>query len=133
MLLKIIGYFHRIKVLFSNIRVSVIGLGCQNCNTKLTDQIVNYIPRNRATIQSLFSDFQYVMKDFTIIPVVGLPDPYDAMFLEHEGKFYIVFDLILFTEGLLNEDYSCRHVLTHELMHIFYKTLSLKIRLILMI
>lgn len=61
---------------------------------------------------------EWVAKLYEKILVVGFPDPYDAMVLEHNGRAYMVFDLIQFGEDSLNEDYSCHRVLTHELIHL---------------
>ena len=84
---------------------------------KLKEQITRFIPRNIETVQKLFPDFNSVKSSFTVMFVVGFPDPYDAMVMEHEGKEYMIFDLIQFGEDSLNEDYCCHRVLTHELIH----------------
>ena len=85
---------------------------------KLKYQIENFIPRNYETVKRLFPCFDDVANDYTIMLVVGFPDPYDAMVLNNNGVDYMVFDLIQFTQEALNEDYSCHRVLTHELIHI---------------
>lgn len=84
---------------------------------KLKEQIANYIPRNATIVRKLFSDFDCVANSYTIMLVVGFPDPYDAMVLEHSGKEYMVFDLIQFGKESLAPEYSCHRVLTHELLH----------------
>lgn len=84
---------------------------------KLKEQILNFKPRNSEAVKMLFPDFDKIASGYTIMLVVGFPDPYDAMVLEHNGKEYMVFDLIQFGKDSLNEDYSCHRVLTHELIH----------------
>ncbi len=85
---------------------------------KLKDQIMNFVQRNIKLVKQLFPSFDDVEKEYTVMLVVGFPDPYDAMVLEHDGKGYIVFDLIQFGKDSLDENYSCHGVLTHELIHI---------------
>lgn len=84
---------------------------------KLKSQIKSFEPRNVNPVRKLFPDFDNVAKDYTIMLVVGFPDPYDAMVLGHNGKEYMVFDLIQFGEDALDESYNCNRVLTHELIH----------------
>ena len=86
--------------------------------TKLKNQIRNYLPRNMHTVKNLFPEFDDVVRDYTVMLVVGFPDPYDAMALEHKGKGYTIFDLIQFGADSLDETYSCHRVLTHELIHL---------------
>lgn len=85
---------------------------------KISKQIKHFIPRNGETVRRLFPRFDRISTDYTIMLVVGFPDPYDAMVLERDGKAYMVFDLIQFCEDALNENYSCHRVLTHELIHL---------------
>jgi hypothetical protein len=85
---------------------------------KLKNQILYFLPRNIKLVKQLFPSFDDVTKEYTIMLVVGFPDPYDAMVLEHDGKEYMVFDLIQFGKDSLDADYSCYRVLTHELIHI---------------
>lgn len=75
-------------------------------------------PRNEDAVRRLFPQFDRIADNYTILLVVGFPDPYDAMVLEHKGRAYMVFDLIQFQEDSLKEDYSCHKVLTHELIHL---------------
>ncbi len=85
---------------------------------KLIEQIYAYVPRNHAAAKAIFPFFDEVASDFTIMLVVGFPDPYEAMMLESpDGESVMVFDLIQFGEESLEEDYSCHRVLTHELIH----------------
>ena len=85
---------------------------------KLKNQILNYLPRNEHTVRNLFPEFDAVVRDYTVLLVVGFPDPYDAMALEHDGKGYTIFDLIQFGADSLDETYNCHRVLTHELIHL---------------
>ena len=85
---------------------------------KISDQIKHFTPRNGELVRRIFPQFDRISNDYTILLVVGFPDPYDAMVLERDGKAYMVFDLIQFQEDSLNEDYSCHRVLTHELIHL---------------
>jgi len=85
---------------------------------KLKRQLLDFTPRNRETVTALFPGFDAVTQDYTAMLVVGFPDPYDAMFLSHEGRDAVVFDLIQFSETALAPDYSCHRVLTHELLHL---------------
>lgn len=85
---------------------------------KLINQIEHFSLRNGETVKRLFPQFDRITSNYTIFLVVGFPDPYDAMVLEHDGKSYMVFDLIQFQEDSLSEDYSCHRVLTHELIHL---------------
>lgn len=84
---------------------------------KLADQIQTYIPRNYDAVKTMFPNFDEIAADYTVMLVVGFPDPYDAMVLEHEGQETMVFDLIQFGEEALDKNYSCHRVLTHELTH----------------
>jgi hypothetical protein len=84
---------------------------------KLIGQILNYKPRNGTAVRNLFPNFDEIAETFNIMLVVGFPDPYDAMVLEHNGKDYMIFDLIQFGENSLSENYCCHRVLTHELIH----------------
>lgn len=84
---------------------------------KLKDQILYYLPRNEKTVRSLFPHFEAIARDCRIMLVVGFPDPYDAMVMEHDGEEYIVFDVIQFGADYLHEEHSCHKVLTHELIH----------------
>ncbi|MDD4729704.1 MAG: hypothetical protein PHN55_13265 [Dysgonamonadaceae bacterium] len=84
---------------------------------KLVKQINNYQPQNYELVKKLFPEFIETMDNYTIMLVVGFPDPYDAMMLEHDGKSYMIFDLIQFGKEALAEEYSCHRVLTHELLH----------------
>lgn len=74
---------------------------------------------NYLKLRQLFPQFDRIANNYTILLVVGFPDPYDAMLLEHNGKAYMVFYLIQFQADSLNEDYSCHGVLTHELIHLY--------------
>lgn len=85
---------------------------------KIRNQIKHFIPRNKNAVRWLFPQFDRIASNYTILLVVGFPDPYDAMVLEHNGKAYMVFDLVQFQEDSLKEDYSCHKVLTHELIHL---------------
>ena len=85
---------------------------------KLQQQILDYVPRNDSVVRSLFPNFDAVARDYTIMLVVGFPDPYDAMVVENAGREYMVFDLVQFGPESLDEEYSCHRVLTHELIHI---------------
>jgi len=85
---------------------------------KLKRQLLDFVPRNREMVTALFPEFDALTRDYTAILAVGFPDPYDAMFLSHEGRDAVVFDLIQFSETALAQDYSCHRVLTHELLHL---------------
>jgi len=85
---------------------------------KLKKQIRDFKPCNYELIKKLFPNFDDVVRDYTIMFVVGFPDPYDAMVLKHDNTEYMVFDLIQFGQDSLDESYSCHRVLTHELLHI---------------
>ncbi len=85
---------------------------------KLVEQIYAYVPRNYEAVKAIFPAFDEVASNFTIMLVVGFPDPYDAMMLESpDGESVMVFDLIQFGEESLRVGYSCHRVLTHELIH----------------
>jgi hypothetical protein len=85
---------------------------------KLVSQIHNFIPKNYELVKRLFPDFDDAVNNYTIMLVVGFPDPYDAMVLSHNAKEYMVFDLIQFGQDSLKQEYNCHSVLTHELIHI---------------
>ena len=91
-----------------------VSLLCQ----KLKKQIKNYLPRNENPVKRLFPEFDEVVRAYTVMLVVGFPDPYDAMALEHNGNGYTIFDLIQFGADSLDETYSCHRVLTHEIIHL---------------
>lgn len=84
---------------------------------KIIKEINAYTPRNAQTVKALFPDFDERSAHYTVMLVVGLPDPYDAMTLAHDGKEYMIFDLIRFGRRALEEENSSHGLLTHELIH----------------
>lgn len=85
---------------------------------KIREELENFAPRNGETVKQLFPQFERVTSGCTIRLVVGFPDPYDAMVLEHDGQPCLVFDLIQFQEGSLKSENICSRILTHELIHL---------------
>ena len=85
---------------------------------KLREELENFVPRNENAVRRLFPQFDHVIGGCTILLVVGFPDPYDAMVLEHDAKPCLVFDLIQFQEDALNRDNICSRILTHEVIHL---------------
>lgn len=85
---------------------------------KIRNQIENFTPSNQKIVRRIFTQFDRIAGNYTLIMAVGFPAPYDAMVMEHNGKAYMVFDLIQFREDSLREDYSCHGILTHELIHL---------------
>lgn len=80
----------------------------------------NFEPLNNNIFKSLFPNYKNILNSTKVILVVGCPEVYDAMFMEHDNEEYIVFDLInisKYIEHGYNIDKIMKDLLTHELVH----------------
>ncbi|MDR2598744.1 MAG: hypothetical protein LBC73_00520 [Oscillospiraceae bacterium] len=89
------------------------------------DQITNmchdFTFRNNDLVHKIFDNTSTIVQNANILFTVGLPEMYDAMVREHNGRTYIIIDLINFS-NYLNKDNSFSDItnnfLTHELIHV---------------
>ncbi len=84
-----------------------------------------FIPLNTKLYTDLFPEWTVITKDMNILLVVGCPSPYDAMIRKHEGKEYLIFDLIRFYDYKVRGydiDTLIRQMLTHETAHLCLHT-----------
>ena len=93
----------------------------EHCLKKTNEVCNNFIFRNNDLIHDLFSNASSVITQSNVLLVVGVPTMYDAMVREHDGVFYIVFNLISYADYVksghdLNEIIT--NFLTHELVHL---------------
>lgn len=89
--------------------------------TKIQDKLSNFSPLNKDIYSALYPDWLDITKDMNILLVVGCPNPYDAMVREHEGKLYIIFDLIRFSDYKdkgYDIDFVIKQLITHETSHL---------------
>ena len=88
---------------------------------KTLHKLNNFQPFNEHLFTTLFPKWKELIKDVNIILSVGSPAPYDAMVREHEGKEYMIFDLVRFLEYQKDgEDILSliRQMITHEITHV---------------
>lgn len=88
---------------------------------KTYENLKSFTPYNVELFSTLFPEWKNLINDVNIILAVGCPSPYDAMVREHDGREYVIFDLIRFMsyekEG---EDILSLIIgmITHEISHI---------------
>ncbi len=88
---------------------------------KVSTILNDFKPYNIIIFSTLFPLWKEVIRNVNIILAVGCPAPYDAMVREHDGKEYIIFDLIRILqyqkegEDILS---IIRKLITHEVAHI---------------
>lgn len=61
---------------------------------KTYEKLISFTPYNVHLFSILFPKWKSLINQANIILAVGCPSPYDAMVREHEGREYIIFDLI---------------------------------------
>jgi len=87
----------------------------------IKSMLLDFHPMNENIFTNLFPTWMKDLEDFRILLTVGMPNPYDAMVRSHEGKEYVVFDLIRFHDyelkGFCVEDIVSQ-MITHEAAHI---------------
>lgn len=88
---------------------------------KTYENLINFNPYNMEVFSTLFPKWKDLIDDVNIILAVGCPSPYDAMVREHQGREYVIFDLIRFM-GYEKEGYDIlsliKGMITHEISHI---------------
>lgn len=80
-----------------------------------------FVPYNVELFSALFPKWGDLLQDVNIILSVGCPAPYDAMVREHDGKEYMIFDLIrLLDYQRAGEGAAAlvRQMITHEASHV---------------
>lgn len=80
-----------------------------------------FVPYNLELFSALFPKWSELLQDVNIILSVGCPAPYDAMVREHDGKEYMIFDLIrLLDYQRAGEGAAAlvRQMITHEASHV---------------
>lgn len=83
--------------------------------------LLEFIPLNKDVYSALYPEWRSIIKEADILLVVGCPKPYDAMVREHDGKEYIIFDLMRFcdySEQGYDIDMLIRKLVTHETSHL---------------
>ena len=84
----------------------------------LVQELEDFKPYNKRYFDQLFPQWKQLLENVNIVLSVGCPDPYDAMTLSHEGKEYMVYDLIRFLSYQADPVSLIRTLLTHEFAHI---------------
>lgn len=80
-----------------------------------------FVPYNLELFSALFPRWEELLRDVNVILSVGCPAPYDAMVREHDGKEYMIFDLIrLLDYQRAGESAAAliRQFVTHEASHV---------------
>lgn len=88
---------------------------------KTYENLINFIPYNVELFSILFSEWKNLINDVNIILAVGCPSPYDAMVREHNGREFIIFDLIRFMSYEKDGDDILSLItgmITHEIAHV---------------
>lgn len=70
---------------------------------------------------ALYPEWEAIVNEMTVLLLVGCPNPYDAMVREHNGKEYIIFDLIRFGNYEMQGcdiEQLIRQLITHETSHL---------------
>ena len=87
---------------------------------EMLQRLEDFEPLNKKIFSKLFPKYKEILESVCVFLVVGCPSPYEAMVLEHDGEYYIVFDL---TGFLTYKDYGhdmskviCQ-LITHETTH----------------
>lgn len=78
----------------------------------------DFQPYNIALFNKLFTDWRKLSASASIILAVGCPAPYDAMVRAHDGREFIILDLIRLLDYGIDMEKLIRPFLTHELVHI---------------
>lgn len=92
---------------------------------KTYENLINFIPYNVKLFSELFPDWKSIINDVNIILAVGCPSPYDAMVREHDGKEYVIFDIVRLMSYGKNGDEIISLIIgmiTHEISHICIHT-----------
>lgn len=88
---------------------------------KIHGNLINFTPYNVDLFSKLFPTWKTLINDANIILAIGCPSPYDAMVREHEGREYVIFDLIRFM-SYEKAGYDIvsliTGMITHEISHI---------------
>ncbi|WP_455717303.1 hypothetical protein [Anaerosporobacter sp.] len=88
---------------------------------RMYEALMDFTPYNVELFSTLFHSWKDLINDVNIILSVGCPAPYDAMVREHDGREYIIFDLIRFLSyGKTGDDLlpMIIRLITHEITHI---------------
>lgn len=87
----------------------------------MKNMFLDFYPMNENIFTNLFPTWKQDLEDLRILLTVGMPNPYDAMVRSHEGKEYVILDLIRFHDyglkGFCIED-IVKKMVTHEAAHI---------------
>lgn len=87
---------------------------------QLLHTLNDFTPLNEELFKRLFPNYRALLKELNVLFIVGCPEPYDAIFLEHHDKQYIVFDLIRFStyiEHGYDVQKLVKGLVTHEFIH----------------
>ena len=87
---------------------------------KTYESLISFTPYNVELFSTLFPEWKSLINDVNIILAVGCPSPYDAMVREHNGREYVIFDLIRFMSYEKEGDDIVSLIIgmiTHEISH----------------
>ena len=91
------------------------------CQEQIIGICDNFTFRNNELVYEIFDDIPKALEQANILLTVGMPSIYDATVKEHQGEFYMIFDLINFanygTKGVNLPD-LINGLLSHELSHV---------------
>ena len=85
------------------------------------DTLSDFSPLNKNIYSALYPDWKTIINDMNVLLVVGCPEPYDAMAMEYNGKQYIIFDLIRFSDykdSGYDIELLVKQLITHETSHL---------------
>jgi len=83
---------------------------------RMKENLLSFTPEKYKEIQLLFPDFDEIRSHVSIIFCVGLRQPYDAIVRSHNGKEFVIFDLI--NIGNNADTSTINGLLLHEILHI---------------
>lgn len=88
---------------------------------KIYENLKDFTPYNIELFLILFPQWESLINDINVILAVGCPAPYDAMVRHHDGREYVIFDLIRFMGYEKEGDDILSLIIgmiTHEISHI---------------
>lgn len=92
----------------------------QDIYKRIISFLKDFKPFNEEYFNLLFPNFKSILENTPVILTVGCPFPYDAMFREFNGRDYVIFDLIRFSqyaEKGYDLNIIIKILLTHEFTH----------------
>ena len=92
----------------------------ENCRKHVVDICGNFTFLNNDLVHDIFDDISQALTQVNILLLVGAPSMYDAMVRQYQGEFYLIFNLISFSDYAKNGRLSdiVNGLLSHELIHV---------------